>query len=146
MNMVLRDERGRFVKGCESIRKGIKQPEEIKRKISNSLKGRFVGENHPKYGKEVSEETRLKQRNSNRFLHNPELQAGSLNHAAKSITFTIFEDGKNIEYSFGSTIEGKKWLADYLGLKSYRTIENWIYRNYIPTKYQNILIDFKVAN
>ncbi|MDK0789882.1 NUMOD3 domain-containing DNA-binding protein [Clostridium perfringens] len=146
MNMVLRDERGRFVKGCESIRKGINQPEETKRKISNSLKGRFIGENHPKYGKEVSEETRLKQRNSNRFLHNPELQAGSLNHAAKAITITLFENGENTKYEFGSTIEGKKWLADYLGLNNYRTIENWIYGNYVPKKYQNILVDITVAN
>ena len=39
---------------------GISPSEEVRNKISNTLKGKFVGEDHPFYGKNHTEEARLK--------------------------------------------------------------------------------------
>lgn len=41
-------------------RKGIKASEETKKKMSESHKGIFAGDNHPMYGKNLSEETKKK--------------------------------------------------------------------------------------
>ena len=51
-------------KGKPSPKKGIPVSEEQKRKQSQALKGRFVGEKHPRWGTHASEETRERLRTS----------------------------------------------------------------------------------
>lgn len=48
-----------YLKG-NSFRKGIKHSEEIKKQISNSLKGKMIGDKNPMYGRVFSAEERLK--------------------------------------------------------------------------------------
>ena len=42
----MRNSKGQFVKGRETHNKGVPQTEEVKIKISNTLKGRIITEEH----------------------------------------------------------------------------------------------------
>jgi len=47
-----------YINGFKVWNVGISPTQEVKEKISNSLKGRFEGENHPFYGKKHTEEAK----------------------------------------------------------------------------------------
>jgi len=70
MKSILRDEKGRFIKGSHtktefkkgsvSLNKGIPCSQATKDKISKANKSKLLGRNHPNYGKHRSKETKLK--------------------------------------------------------------------------------------
>jgi group I intron endonuclease len=68
-----REKMSKARKGKIPWNKGIPQTEEMKNRISNSLKGRYCGEKNPFYGKKHSEETKLKMK-KNRCSNEPVIE------------------------------------------------------------------------